>query len=175
VAVCGIAAAVAPGALKFILAPGVPPKAGHDFSRNAPMRWSFFTVAALALGACKNDARSPLRRGDLAGNWTMTATNAANDSVLVTYEMTATADTTGWSILYPNHGTPIALRVRIDADSVIMDAGPYASTARKGATVTIHGVVHLRGMKLVGTESAYYKVDTTESVVHIKLEGTNGH
>jgi len=138
------------------------------------MRWSFFAVAALTLGACRNDARSPLRLADLAGKWTMTATNAANDSVLVTYEMTATADTTGWSILYPNHPTPIALRVRIDADSVIMDAGPYASTARTGATVTIHGVVHLHGTKLVGTESAYYKVDSTESVVHIKLEGTKG-
>ena len=122
------------------------------------MRWSFFAVAALALGACRNDARSPLRLADLAGKWTMTAS----------------ADTTGWSILYPSHPTPIALRVRIDADSVIMDAGPYASTARTGATVTIHGVVHLRETKLVGTESAYYKVDSTESVVHIKLEGTKG-
>lgn len=138
------------------------------------MRWSFLTIAALALGACKQDARSPLRLADLGGNWKMTATNAANDSTLVTYQMTATADTTGWSILYPNHATPIALHVRIDADSVIMDAGPYASTARTGATVTIHGVVHVRDRKLVGTESAYYKVNTTESVVHIKLEGTRG-
>ena len=138
------------------------------------MRWSFLSVAALALAACKNDASTPLRLADLAGNWKMTATNAANDSTLVTYDMTATADTIGWSILYPNHATPIALRVRIDADSVIMDAGPYASTARKDATVTIHGVVHVREGKLVGTESAYYKIDTTESVVHIKLEGTRG-
>lgn len=138
------------------------------------MRWSFLTIGALALGACKNDARSPLRLVDLAGNWKMTATNAANDSTLVTYQMTATADTIGWSILYPNHATPIALRIRVDADSVIMDAGPYASTARTGATVTIHGVVHMRGGKLVGTESASYKVNATESVVHIKLEGTRG-
>ena len=149
--------------------------ASADWKQERSLRWSLLTIAALGLVACRKNAGAPIRRGDLAGHWTMTATNAANDSTLVTYEMTATADTTGWSIRYPNHGTPIALRVRIDADSVIMDAGPYASTARKGATVTIHGVVHLRGMKLVGTESAYYKVDTTESVVHIKLEGTNGH
>jgi len=138
------------------------------------MRWSLRTIAALALGACAHDARSGVGRADLAGTWTMTATNAANDSTLVTYEMTATADTTGWSILYPGHAAPIALHVSIDADSVIMDAGPYASTVRTGATVTIHGVVHLRDGKLVGTESAYYKVDTTESVVHIKLDGTRG-
>lgn len=133
---------------------------------------SRFAVAALALVACKNDARSPLQLAELAGTWTMTATNAANDSTLVTYEMTATADTAGWSILYPNHTTPIALRVRTDADSIIMDAGPYASTARQDATVTIHGVLYLRDAKLVGTESAYYKVGSTESVVHIKLAGT---
>jgi len=138
------------------------------------LRWSRLTIAALALGACQNNGHSPLRPADLAGNWKVTATNAANDSTLVTYEMAATADTSGWSILYPTHATPIALRVRIDADSVIMDAGPYASTARKGATVTIHGVVRVRDGKLVGTESAYYKVDTTDSVVHIKLEGTRG-
>lgn len=138
------------------------------------MRWSFLTIGALALGACKHDARPAPRLADLAGNWKMTATNAVNDSTLVTYEMTATADTTGWSILYPNHAAPIALHVRIDADSVLMDAGPYASTARKGASVTIHGVVRVRDETLVGTESAYYKLGTTESVVHIKLEGTRG-
>lgn len=138
------------------------------------MRRSILAIVALAVGACTSDARSPVRPADLAGNWTMAATNAANDSMLVTYEMTATPDTTGWFIRYPNHATPIALHVRIDADSVIMDAGPYASTARAGATVTIHGVVHLRDGKLVGTESAYYKVDTAESVVHVKLEGTRG-
>jgi len=139
--------------------------------RRRPPR-SRFAVAALALVACKNDARSPLQLAELAGTWTMTATNAANDSTLVTYEMAATGDTAGWSILYPNHAAPIALRVRGDGDSIIMDAGPYASTARKGATVTIHGVLHLRDAKLVGTESAYYKVDATGSVVHIKLAGT---
>ncbi len=138
------------------------------------MRWSFLAIGALALGACKNDAHSPLRLADLAGNWKRTATNAANDSTLVTYQMTAAAHTIRWSILYPNHATPIALRVRIDADSIIMDAGPYASTARKGATVTIHGVVHVRDGKLVGTESAYYTVGATEPVVRIKLTGTKG-
>ena len=104
----------------------------------------------------------------------MTASNAANDSTLVTYEMTATADTTGWSILYPNHPTPIALHVSIDADSIIMRAGPYASTARKGATVMIRGAVHVRDGRLIGTESAYDRVNSGESVVHIKLQGTRG-
>lgn len=104
----------------------------------------------------------------------MTAVNAANDSTLVTYEMTATADTTGWSIMYPTHHKPIALHVKVDADSVVMDAGPYASTARKGATVTIHGVTRLVGGKLVGAETARYKADTTESVVRITLEGIRG-
>ena len=138
------------------------------------MRKSLLAIAALAVGACKNDARSPLRLADLAGTWKMTATNAANDSTLVTYDMMATDDTTGWSIMYPEHATPIALHVRIDADSIIMDAGPYGSTARQGATVTIHGAVHVRDGKLVGAESAFYRVNTTESVVHIKLEGTRG-
>ena len=149
--------------------------ASADWKQERSLRWSLLTIAALGLVACRKNAGAPIRRGDLAGHWTMTATNAANDSTLVTYEMTATADTTGWSILYPNHPTPIALHVSIDADSVIMRAGPYASTARKGATVTIQGTVHVRDGKLIGSESAYYRVNSAESVVHIKLEGTNGH
>ncbi|HEV2181510.1 MAG TPA: hypothetical protein VGR59_14380 [Gemmatimonadaceae bacterium] len=157
------------------------------------MRWTCLTMCALALGGCNKpggaagtpdttaaaDARTPapastgrqLRLADLAGTWTMTATNAANDSVLVTYTMTATADSAGWSILYPNHATPIALRVHVDADSVIMDAGPYASTARKGAMVTIHSVSRLRDGQLVGTMTARYTIASTESVVHISLDG----
>lgn len=164
------------------------------------MRWSLLTLGALALAACKNDGRAsstadsastadtastaaataaaptqaqaPLRLADLAGKWKMTATNAVNDSTLVTYEMTATADTTGWSIVYPTHAKPIALHVKVGGDSVIMDAGPYASTARKDAMVTIHGVVRLRDAKLVGTETASYTVKSIESMVHIKLAGT---
>lgn len=157
------------------------------------MRWTCLTLCALAIGGCTKpggaaatpdttaaaDARTPapastgrqLRLADLAGTWTMTATNAANDSVLVTYTMTATADTAGWSIMYPNHARPIAVHVRVDADSVIMDAGPYASTARTGAMVTVHSVSRLRDGKLVGTMTARYTLDTTESVVHITLAG----
>ncbi|HEY7893847.1 MAG TPA: hypothetical protein VIC24_02985 [Gemmatimonadaceae bacterium] len=159
------------------------------------MRWSCLTLCALVLAACQNGGRAAstadtsaaqstssapapapkLRLGDLAGQWKMTATNAANDSTLVTYEMTATADTSGWSISYPTHPKPIALRVKIDADSVVIDAGPYASTARTGAVVTIHGVSRLRDGKLVGTEIARYTVDTAVSVVRINLEGTRGY
>lgn len=62
-----------------------------------------------------------------------------------------------------------------DADSVIIDAGPYASTARKGATVTSHSVSRLRDGRLVGTMTAHYTVEATESLVHIRLEGTREH
>lgn len=147
------------------------------------VRWTCLTLCALALGGCKKTggaasttdttatAPARLRLADLAGKWTMTATNEANDSVLVTYEMTATADTTGWSVLYPNHTTPIPLHVRVDADSVIIDAGPYASTARSGAMVTIHSVSRLRDGELAGTMTARYALNATESVVHIRLDG----
>lgn len=130
------------------------------------------TVTVHATSPASTPEPAPLSLADLAGKWKMTATNAANDSTLVTYEMTATADTAGWFILYPTHAKPIALRVNVDADSVIMDAGPYASTARTGAMVTIHGVGRLHDAHLVGTEAASYTVKGAESVVHIRLDGT---
>jgi len=74
----------------------------------------------------------------------------------------------------PEAGLAYCWYLSIDADSIIMRAGPYASTARKGATVMIRGAVHVRDGKLIGTESAYYRVNSGESVVHIKLQGTRG-
>lgn len=156
------------------------------------MRWTRLTLCVIALGCTKpgGAASTPdttanpnaaaaapapapprLRLADLAGTWTMTAINVANDSVLVTYEMTATADTGGWSVMYPNHAKPIPLRVHADADSVVMDAGPYASTASKGSMVIIHSVLRLRDEKLSGTMTARYTIGTTTPVVHIRLEG----
>lgn len=68
----------------------------------------------------------------------------------------ATADTAGWTITYPGR-EPIPMHARTDADSVIMDAGPYPSTRIKGAQVTVRSVAHLQDGKIVGTTVAHYK------------------
>jgi len=114
----------------------------------------------------------PLSLADVAGKWTVKGMNEARDTTLVTYQLNTTADTSGWTILFPNR-KPIPARVAaVAGDSLVMDAGPYESVLRKGMQVTTHGVLRLQNGKLVGLTVAHYKTATADSVRRIPMEGT---
>ena len=98
--------------------------------------------------------------------------NQAGDTTLLTYELTAMADTAGWTIKFADRKNTIPAHVMADGDSVIMDAGPYPSALRKGVQVTIHGASRLVDGKLVGMTTAHYSVKTADSVRVLKMEGT---
>jgi hypothetical protein len=156
------------------------------------MRWITLPFCAVALVACaksetpadttKAAAATPapaaapapakLQLSDVAGKWNVKTMNEAGDSTLLTYEMTATADTSGWSFKFPDRKTPVPVHVMADGDSIILKAGPYPSALRKGVQVSIDGASHLRDGKLVGTTMAHYSVKTADSVRKIKTEGT---
>jgi len=108
---------------------------------------------------------------DVAGKWTQVTRRENSDSVLVTSEVVATADTTGWTITLPGR-KPEPVRVRVDGDSIMTSAGPYASVLRKGAQVTTEGVVRLQGGKMVGTTIARYTGGGADSVVRFRTEAT---
>jgi len=99
--------------------------------------------------------------------------NEARDSTLVTYQLTATADTSGWTITFPNRKQPIPARVvAVAGDSLVMEAGPYESVLRRGVQVTTHGVLRLENGKLVGQTVAHYRTARPDSVRTIPMEGT---
>jgi hypothetical protein len=129
------------------------------------------TAAAATTPPPPPPAPAPIALADVAGKWNVKSMNAANDSVLIEYVLDAKADTTGWTMTFPK-GKPIPMHVRPDADSIIIDAGPYPSALRKGVNVTIHGSSRLKDGKLVGTSVAHYAVKTADSVITIKTEGT---
>lgn len=108
---------------------------------------------------------------DLAGKWTQTVRAENSDSVLVTAEVVATADTTGWTITLPGR-QPMPIRVRVDGDSVMTAAGPYESVLRKGVQVTTEGVARMQDGKLVGTTIARYRGGGADSVVRLRSELT---
>jgi hypothetical protein len=112
-----------------------------------------------------------LSLSSLAGKWTQTAKAEGTDSVLVTGEVNATADPAGWTMTFPGR-QPIPMKVSTDADSLIVDAGPYDSILRKGVKVTTHGVYRMQGDKLVGKTIAHYTVSTADSVRRIDSELT---
>lgn len=86
-----------------------------------------------------------------------------SDSVVLTYEMTASADPTAWTITFPG-SPPIPMRPMADGDSIVVDAGPYESVLRKGVQVTTHGAFRLVNGELHGTTTAHYQVKTADSV-----------
>jgi hypothetical protein len=110
---------------------------------------------------------------DLAGKWNFQTKREGSDSVLLTYELNATADTSGWTITFPGRD-PIPVRVvaAMAGDSVVTEAGPYESALRKGVQVWTHNVFHLESGSLRGTSVAHYAVNTADSVVNLTSTGT---
>ena len=111
-----------------------------------------------------------LSGADLAGTWAVRAMAENSDSVLVTYELTATGTTDGWTFTFPTR-PPIPLRVQIAGDSVMIGGGPYESALRPGVQVTTEGVGRIMDGKLVGTTVAHYSTGA-DSVLRLRFEGT---
>jgi hypothetical protein len=108
---------------------------------------------------------------DVAGTWTIRTMAENNDSVLVTSELTATADPAGWVQLLPGRpATP--MRVRVDGDSIITETGPFESVLRPGTQVTTNGVYRLVNGELRGTLTAHYQTAGADSVVRLRSVGT---
>ena len=99
---------------------------------------------------------------DVAGTWDGTVTAVGNDTVLTIVELTATADPSGWTMKVANAKTPTMMtsvpsqNVLAAGDSVVVEAGPFASVLRPGQQVTTHTVYRLQDGKLVGSIRATY-------------------
>jgi hypothetical protein len=149
-------------------------------------RLALVVGAAIMLGCAKKEAPpaeppappppppapAPINMADVAGKWTVKVMGESSDSVLLTYTLTATADTTGWNIMFPNRKQPVPLHVTASADSLIIDSGWFESALRKGVQVMTHGSMHLAGGMLTGTTTAHYKTTKPDSVVTLRQSGT---
>jgi hypothetical protein len=117
-------------------------------------------------------APTPINLADVAGKWDVSAVpTTGTDTSATKYVLTATATTDGWTITFPKR-PPMAIKVSTDADSITMDAGPYASVRRKGVQVTTHSVSRLSGGNLIGTTVGHYNVKTADSVLTLNSTGT---
>lgn len=109
--------------------------------------------------------------GDVAGKWKIRTTDEAGGTPVET-ELTATADTSGWTLAAPKR-KPIPVRViAVAGDSIVSETGPYESFILKGVQVTTRAVYRLQGGKLVGTTEARYALKGHDSVAHRPTEGT---
>jgi hypothetical protein len=117
-------------------------------------------------------APAPLTRGDVAGKWIMTTMPADKDTVILTFEMVATASDSGWTVTFPKRKPEAVRVVAVAGDSVVTEAGPYESALRKGVKVWTHSTYRLKDGKLVGIAIAHYAVKTADSVRTLRSEGT---
>lgn len=110
-------------------------------------------------------APAPINLADVAGKWDVRSVpTTGTDTTATTYVLAATSNTEGWTITFPGR-KPMAVNVRTDGDSIIMDAGPFPSVRRKGVQVTTNGVTRLQGGNMAGSTTAHYNVKTADSVL----------
>jgi hypothetical protein len=149
--------------------------------------WAIFCCAAIFVGCGKSEvhtardttAMSPatpeggaaISLADIAGKWKLRTMDEAGGSV-VESELTATADTSGWTLTRPDRKTVPVRVVAVGGDSIITKAGPYESALRKGVQVQARMVLRLQEGKLVGTTEARYSMSGGDSVAHRPTEGT---
>lgn len=145
-------------------------------------RLAFALGAAVLVGCAKTEtppaeppapppAPPAINLTDLAGTWTVVVKAEGSDSTLLSYQMTATANETGWMIMLPKRA-PMALQVTASGDSIMTSVGPYESVLRKGVQVSTQGVLRLQDGKLMGTTVAHYKTAMADSVVRLRNEAT---
>jgi hypothetical protein len=117
-------------------------------------------------------APAPIALADIAGKWSVRTMAETGDSVLVTYELVTSSDTSGWLLNFPKR-KPIPMRVvAVAGDSIVTEAGPFESALRKGVQVSVQNVTRLQDGKMVGTTIAHYATKGADSVRTLRFEGT---
>jgi len=150
-------------------------------------RFAFLCCAAILVGCGKSEvqpardttavapatpeSRAAISLADIAGKWRLRTMDEAGGNV-VESELTATADTSGWTLTRPDRKTVPVRVVAVGGDSIITEAGPYESALRKGVQVRARMVLRLQEGKLVGTTEARYARSGGDSVAHRSTEGT---
>jgi len=146
------------------------------------MRKAFLIMSALVVTACGRKDEQPaadspaaatptLSYADFAGRWSIQLLGDMSDSVLAMFELNATADGTNWTMTHSGRA-PISVRAAVEGDSLLIDAGPYKSTAPANVDMTTHGVSRLEGGMLVGNFESQYAMAKGDSIVRGRLRGT---
>lgn len=117
-------------------------------------------------------APATISLADVAGKWKVTSKVEGNEGTVVTYDMVATADRSGWSIKFPKREAIPVRIVAVEGDSIVSESGPFESVLRKGVQVNTRVVSRLQDGKLVGTTVARYQVTGPDTVARLSWEGT---
>ena len=157
----------------------------HPITRAALLSSTILLVAACAkkeepakdTAAAMSPAPAPapaptLALADVAGKWQFSSVPmAGKDTSPTKYVLTATADTTGWTLTFPDKQV-VPVKVTVSGDSVQLASAEFKSQRRKGVKVTTETTLRLADGKLSGVTTAHYEKAGADSVLQLKSEGT---
>jgi len=116
-------------------------------------------------------AAAPISLKSVAGKYRVTSRPESGDTTVVTYELNATGDTTGWTVTYPNRPVVPVRVISVSGDSIVTETGPFTSVRRAGVPVTTRTTYRWENGQLVGTTVAHYKVKGPDTVRTFIIEG----
>ena len=131
------------------------------------------TAAAAAPAPAPAPAPTPaLALSDVAGKWQFASVPmAGTDTSPTKWVLDAKADSTGWTIAFPDKQV-VPLEVSASGDSVVLTSGEFKSQRRKNAKVKTVTVLRMQDGKLVGTTMARYAKAGADSTMQLRSEGT---
>ena len=137
---------------------------------NAAVDSSSMAASTTSSTTMSAPAATPINLADVAGKWNVRAVPASGtDTTATTYVLTATNNTSGWTITFPGR-KPQPVQIVAEGDSILISSpAPYASVRRKGVQVTTNGVLRLQNGDLVGPTTAHYNVKTADSVLTLNV------
>lgn len=143
------------------------------------MRRLTLVLCSVLLAACAKPETPPpadtsaatISLADVAGEWMVQATAMGNDSVIVMFNMTASADPAGWTMNLTDRD-PVPMTITVSGDSIIHTAGPYQSVLRTGVQVSVSGSMHLVDGELVGPSVAHYVTSDSDSTANLWVTAT---
>ncbi len=109
---------------------------------------------------------------DVAGKWQFASTPmAGKDTSPTKFVITATADTTGLTMTFPDKQV-VPLKVSVSGDSVQLVSGEFNSQRRKATKVKTETVLRMQDGKLSGMTIAHYMTKGADSTLQLKSEGS---
>ena len=130
-------------------------------------------TVAMAPAAPVAPAAAPIDLKAVAGKYKVTsrAQTGDTDTTVVTYELNATGDTTGWTVTYPNRKAEPMRVIMVSGDSIVTETGPFQSVRMKGVPVTTRTTYRWENGNLVGTTVAHYTINGADTVRTFIVEG----
>lgn len=130
-------------------------------------------TAAGAMAPAPAPAPAPsLALADVAGKWQFASVPmTGKDTSPTKYVLNATADTTGWTLTFPDKQV-VPLHVTVAGDSIRTTSGEFRSQRRKNARVKTETTFRMVNGKLSGVTTAHYATKGADSTLQLRSEGT---